>query len=520
MARTDNLTNFLTDVANAIKEKKGVDTPIKASEFDKEITNLPSGVAPMNVKNIEVIPGYKKITLIWQDPKDTYDNDGNLLCTWKGTKVVYKEGSYPTNVNDGTIAVDNQERDKYVTNGFQINGLTSGTAYYFRLFPYSDKNVYNENEANRITGVPVAYGTMTVALNLSSSNPETWGTYEDDAIGMSSESPEFDNFFGEYPCLFKDGVEVGKLNVNNYAQFEDGSPADITTGNAGDVMIVFPRLGYKIITDGNTLRVSVTDDPNKDGFVYYAHQRGSTLKDKLYIGAYLGYKDGSKLRSLSGKTPTASQTIGTFRTQARANGASDNTGGSGYDLISFYPLTLLQCISLIKHRGRNTQVALGRGYVDGNSAPTNTGGTNTKGLNFGETTGKKQMKESGVEDFYGNFVCWIDGFFYNSSRHILTATEGFNDSGSNYKDQGQGTTSNLSGYMSKIQGTSEKGFVPKETSGSETTYFGDFGYLCASRLASFGGTRDSASRAGAFHLYAGRFPSDSSVGLGGRLMYL
>ena len=43
MARTDNLTNFLTDVASAIKTKKGDDTPILASDFDTEIENLPSG---------------------------------------------------------------------------------------------------------------------------------------------------------------------------------------------------------------------------------------------------------------------------------------------------------------------------------------------------------------------------------------------------------------------------------------------------------------------------------------------
>ncbi len=365
------------------------------------------------------------------------------------------------------------------------------------------------------------YRVMTVALNLSNSNPENWGTYEDDAVGMSSESPAFDDFFGEYPCLFKDGVEVGKLNVNNYAQFEDGSPADITSGNAGDVMIAFPRLGYKIVTEGNTLRVSVTDDPNKDGFVYYAHQRGSILKDKLYIGAYLGYKDGSKLRSLSGKKPTASQTIGTFRTQARANGASDNNGGSGYDLVSFYPLTLLQCISLIKHRGRNTQVALGRGYVDENSGPANTGGTNTKGLNFGETTGKRQMKESGVEDFYGNLFYWIDGLFSNSLRHILTATEGFNDTGSNYKDQGQGVTGDLNGYISKVQGTSETGFIPKEISGSETTYFCDSGYWGRNSLSYFGGRSSLGSDAGAFQLRVTAYSTSISRDyLGGRLMYL
>lgn len=43
MARIDTLSNFLTDVATAIKNKKGDTTPILASNFDTEITNLPSG---------------------------------------------------------------------------------------------------------------------------------------------------------------------------------------------------------------------------------------------------------------------------------------------------------------------------------------------------------------------------------------------------------------------------------------------------------------------------------------------
>lgn len=42
MARTNNLTNFLTDVAGAIKEKKGSETDIPAANFDTEIRNLPS----------------------------------------------------------------------------------------------------------------------------------------------------------------------------------------------------------------------------------------------------------------------------------------------------------------------------------------------------------------------------------------------------------------------------------------------------------------------------------------------
>lgn len=43
MARTDTLTNFLTDVATAIKAKKGDESAIPAANFDTEITNLPDG---------------------------------------------------------------------------------------------------------------------------------------------------------------------------------------------------------------------------------------------------------------------------------------------------------------------------------------------------------------------------------------------------------------------------------------------------------------------------------------------
>lgn len=216
---------------------------------------------------------------------------------------------------------------------------------------------------------------------------------------------------------------------------------------------------------------------------------------------------------MSGKTPTADQTIGTFRTQAQANGA-------GYDLVSFYPLTLLQCLYLIRYKNLDSQTALGRGYVDGNSAATNTGGTNAKGMFFGETTGKQQMKFLGIEDFWGNLRWWIDGLYSDANRNIMTAFKDFNDTGSGYTNRGQGATSDIYGYMSKPQGFTEAGFVLKEKNGSETTYFCDCAYLSASRLPDFGGVWSGGSGAGAFYLRVYYSASNSYSDLGGRLMYL
>ena len=168
MARTDNLNNFLEDVARAIKTKKNDETPIPAKDFDKEIESLVTGgVAPMNVKNLVLKPSDSSVKITWTDPEDTYDDDGTLLATWKGTKAVYKEGSYPTSPKDGTVAVDSISRNAYKTTPLEIKNLTNNTTYYIALYPYSDKGLYNENEANRVTGTPsaippkVAFATAT-----------------------------------------------------------------------------------------------------------------------------------------------------------------------------------------------------------------------------------------------------------------------------------------------------------------------------------------------------------------------
>ena len=70
MARTDTLINFLTDVAAAIKAKKGDSTSIPAANFDTEIANLPSGsgdntalinLIDRSVKSIEIPEGTTSI---------------------------------------------------------------------------------------------------------------------------------------------------------------------------------------------------------------------------------------------------------------------------------------------------------------------------------------------------------------------------------------------------------------------------------------------------------------------------
>lgn len=368
------------------------------------------------------------------------------------------------------------------------------------------------------------FKTYTINIDFSDSNPDTWGSYFDCSVTNVSDGGgenEIDEFMGYYPCLLKNGVEGVKLNPNNYAQDINGNSVDITSGSDGDVMIKFPARGYMISQTGTILTVSITNEPNKTGFTYLTY-KGDPV-EAFYHSAYEGYYDGSKLRSLSGKTPTITGTspftsIATFRTNAQAN-------GTGYEQRTYDTLVYLQCCALIKYRGRNMQVALGRGFVDGNSASHTTGGTNTKGLNYGETTGKEQIKLFGIEDFWGNVYDWIDGIVTDATLSFLTADGNFNNDGTGYTNRlATGATGNTYGnYTSKLFSSvnAKTGFITSTDgiSGSATTYFCDYFIAGRSCVALYGGNWNRASYAGlvAFTMTNNEGPFGNSTD--GRIIY-
>lgn len=473
-----------------------------------------SGIAPNNVSDINLKTGNTKLTIAWSDPSDTII-EGQTLSTWKGTKLVQKVGSFPENPKDGTLILDNQTRDKYKTSGFEVTGLTNGETYYFALFPYSDTGATNLNTANRISGTPQSYKTMTAVINLTNSNPLSSVTYADDAVGMTKGSADWDDFLGYYPVLLDaSGNELGKLNPNNYAQYEDGTDAPINVLGSYDVMVAFPKRGLKISTANNKVTISMTDDPDNADFKYYAHSYGSHNNcDVVYVGAYKASANDTKLYSCSGQSPLVSQTIGTFRTYA-------NNRGEGYEQMTFYVRTFLCCAYILRFGNLNSQAAVGRGFVDGNSAATTTGQTDARGMNWGETTGKYQSKCLGIEDLWGNVYEWIDGIYYSSTRNILTViyNKNMNDTGSGYQDNGQGALSNIGNYMSRPQGTTETGFVAKEVSGSASTYFCDYASLDTSCIAYAGGYYGKTDNAGVFLLYVSISASYSGASIGGRLI--
>lgn len=467
-----------TSVANAITAK-GVTTATDATfaTMAENIGAIETGggtlLIPNNVNNLSAKVKGKNAIVSWGDPDDIYIG-GQLASKWSGTKLVYKVDSYPVNVTDGTIAADNKIRNQYLETGFEIADLAPGT-YYFSLFPYSTDDLVNENEQNRIqvevSGV--SYRTMTAIIDLTNSDPETCVSYADDAVGMEKGSTDWDDFLGYYPVLIENinGSELGRLNPNNYAQYDNGSNAlnEIESLN-NYVMIAFPKRGVKIETIGNELRVSMTDDPHKEGFKYYAHSYGAHNNcDVIYVGAYKAATDYADkyLLSCSNKSPKKDVSITDFRTKANAN-------GNGYELMTFYVKTYLCCSYILRNGNLNSQAVNGLGIARSSAGVS--GKANDKGMNYFAQDDTQHVKALGIEDLWGGLSECVDGIYIASTGEIFTSLYNKNMEaydGNSYVGTGIYISGEITGFMSKPIGTTETGFIASEFSGTKDTYFCD-----------------------------------------------
>lgn len=132
-----------------------------------------------------------------------------------------------------------------------------------------------------------------------------------------------------------------------------------------------------------------------DGFRPYPaflSQSGAVL-DKVYIGAYQGTDEGSnKIGSRPGKVPIVNLDFPTMQTRC----ANRNTGGvEGFRMWDFYHYSALCLLFLIEHTTTESQLILGRGFVD------STGATYTDGIG--------QPLWRGYAGLYGNVWQMCDG---------------------------------------------------------------------------------------------------------------
>ena len=137
MARTNTLTNFLTDVATAIKQKTGNNTSIPASEFDTEILSITTSgtyqaksvnIADNGSYNLNPDQGYDAMSTVTINVAVS-PNLQNLTVIQNG---VYSAGQNYDGIGEVTVDVDNQ-----ITLDI-IDGVVSGNTLILDGKPYTE----------------------------------------------------------------------------------------------------------------------------------------------------------------------------------------------------------------------------------------------------------------------------------------------------------------------------------------------------------------------------------------------
>ena len=296
----------------------------------------------------------------------------------------------------------------------------------------------------------------------------------------------------------------------------DGTPS-ILTGADGNVMVEIPKHYIKVETVGNvdSLNVSLTPET---GYVLdpaFLKWNGTAMVEVpyRYFRAYEGFVSGSKLLSVSGVTPTTTQTISVFRTQAMANGA-------GWHLTDWNLLNTIKRLCYIEFCDFIVTKYLGNGNDTGDDYGLTTGQSNALGNRSSNSThNDKYMSYRGIENMYADIWEFVDGVninnyqFYVNGKYSTFASDVF---AGDYVAKGPLTVAGASGSLIKRCTVSvDGGFIPTVVGGSTTTFYGDaFWSATGAVIAIYGGSTYYGASDGLGALFAHTASAYSGTDIG------
>lgn len=327
-------------------------------------------------------------------------------------------------------------------------------------------------------------------------------------------------------CELISGIKRQKMiyrRVESKITFEDVSDKkaavtgifDVEAGNEKDIVTYVPTWYMKMTNDGTNIDCAFSQTKIDDTWKDYAGSVGTNHVGHFRVGCFAGYaKLEYGLYSIGNVKPIVNKSITDFITYAKAR-------GTGYDIMTWYQWTYLTALAVLLYKSTNLQAAMAQGYVGGSSVQSETALTfsNDYGM-AGSTSTTQQMAFFWIQNLWGNIYQFVGGAKTDSSCKLMTQTRysSVNDSDFDKKSLG-GPASAISGYISKVVGTTDAGFFPAECSGAATTYFADYGFVSASYFPYVGGDYDGGDSAGPFSAAFYYSASYANTYLGSRLSY-
>ena len=439
------------------------------------------GIEPSNLRMFSLQVGDGKLKVRFTEPLDTVI-DGQTICSWKGCRVLYKEGEAPVDENDGILIANVETRGQYTGTDLIIDNLQNDTEYFVRIFPYSDQNVFNRNMANCKSASPREYTLLGFRINKADSNPSTRVEYLEGATDLTPASVNLStgafNYgsFGDFwfvtenkPFMVKnDGTPDYELNPNDYTKKLDGTSSDVSNMSyAGNCMAKIPLVWMKQFEEGNYEYCYICDIQLDDDYKAYAHQReDGSIMDYIWLSCFEGCLNSSKVRSIKGQTPMVNQTGTNELTYAANNGVQWTTR-------TWSQRNLINMLLILMSKSTDTQTAFGYGYYTGgtSSSPNylTTGGASDKGQFYGKNSNRDYVKVFHIENWWGDIWERIAGLLNVNGKIYTKMTKPYNTTGSGYNNTNLVPSGTSGGYISEDKMT-EHGLLPVKAAGSQTTY--------------------------------------------------
>ena len=253
-----------------------------------------SGRTVAAVTNITTQVASGKVYIKWTDPDDIVANsmDATDSAYWGGTLLLRKAGSVPANRKDGVIVIDSTDRDAYSTTYFCDSGLTDGTTYYYKFFPYTTSGAYTNSTDNEFTATPTAQVTgiddwcvTNMAASSEAGNGKMTVKWSDPSATIVSDGVSLATWAsttivvkaGSYPTGADDTGVVYTLKSTTRNQYSS-SALTITGLTNGTTYYIsfFPETTDGGIntstaqrTTGVANRISITATPSQNGTLTY-----------------------------------------------------------------------------------------------------------------------------------------------------------------------------------------------------------------------------------------------------------
>ncbi|MEQ2620108.1 DUF6273 domain-containing protein [Hominicoprocola fusiformis] len=232
-----------------------------------------------------------KVYVKWTDPDDLVVA-GSTIAAWDGTLLVRKAGSAPTSRRDGTIVLDSKTRDAYKNTYFCDSGLSNGTKYYYKFFPYTTANAYTDSTDDEFNATPTvqvagitSWNVTSMSASAEAGNGKMTVKWTDPAASITADGVTLATWAsttivvksGSYPTSKDDSSAAYTLKVTTRNQYSS-TPLTITglTNGTKYYIAFFPETTDGGIntsttqrTTGTANRITIANVPSQSGTLTY-----------------------------------------------------------------------------------------------------------------------------------------------------------------------------------------------------------------------------------------------------------